>query len=362
MNKVQSLSEAIKVDLDFGVQGRFRMDAINTTTGVTRELAPWQDNLITDIGLNTMGGWNYRDMPSDPGSNYDSTGATEYVWVGSGATPPQFSDTAPAQFVKATRQVIATSVVQSGPSDTVHFTGGRKVFQFAAGEATGTLAEVGLSNGRHTNITGTYKLYMFSRALIKNANGDPITVTVLADEILQVTYEHRMYLDSADPKIVTLMDGDTAHEFKMYPYGFGAGTAYRWIDGSYFGYSTRFSSSSYGADIFMQKNDSTPLSQAVPTPTQQISAMYVFMNGDQLSSTGKSQSHPIAVWGERTRKYLLTLGVNTSPQNIRNIGGFTSSGTDTGFQYLGYINPVIHKAFDETLTFEFTTTWGRYTP
>lgn len=361
MNEVQPIDEAIKIHLHYGVRGRFKMDAIKPD-GTIRELAPWQDNLITDVGLNSMGGWQYRDMPSDPGSNYISDGTTEFCWVGSGSTPPQVTDTAPVQYVKHTRTMSGTSGVRSSPGDARHYTGGIRIFQFNAGEATGVLAEVGLSNGRHVNPTATYKLWMFSRALIKNANGDPITVTVLPDEILQVTYETRMYLDTNEPKRVTLMDGTSAHEFVMYPYNFGRSDTYRWIDGSYIGYSTRFSGNSYGPGIFLQKNDSTPLSQAVPAPDQVISALYAFMNGDQLSSTGITYVNGPAIWGERTRKYTCVLGVNTNPRNVRNIGGFSNAGNDAGFNYLGYINPVLHKAFDETLSFEFTTTWGRYTP
>lgn len=357
----QSIDDVIKIEENIGVQGRFKIEAIRPD-GTVRELAPWQDNLITDIGLNTMGGWQYRDMPADPGSNYVSDDATRYCWVGSGSTPPQFTDTAPAQFVRATSNVISTAVSRSQPTDTVHYTGGKRVFQFNVGEATGNLTEVGLSNGRHTNITGTYKLYMFSRALIKNANGDPITVTVLADEILQITYEHRIYLASNDPVIVNLVDGANTHELKMYPFGFGRSNTYRWLTGGYIGYETCWSTNSYGMGVMLQKNDATPLSQRVPGVTEEVSTMYIFMNGDQLSSAGISYNNPTAVWGERTRKYLCTLGVNTSPQNVRNIGGFFNNGNEIGHQWLGYINPVIHKAFDETLRFEFTTTWGRYTP
>lgn len=359
--KKQPLSEAIKINVDFGVQGRFMMEAIKPD-GTVRELAPWQDNLITDTGLASMGGWQYRDAPSDPGSNYVSSGTTEYCWVGSGSTPPAFTDTAPANYVANTNTQIDTTAVRSNPGDAKHFTGARRIFQFAAGAAQGNLAEIGLSNGRHIGPTPTYKLWIFSRALIKNANGDPITVTVLPDEILQVTYEHRMYLDTTEPKTVTLLDGTTEHVFTMYPYGFGRSNTFRWINGSYQGYNTMFSGNSYGPSIVMQTNDSTPLNQRIPAPDEQVSNDASFMGGVSLSSTGKTYSAPVAPWGSNSRKYSLILGVNTSPQALRNIGGFSNAGNDAGFQWLGYINPVIHKAFDETLTFEFTVTWGRYVP
>lgn len=360
--ETQQLSEGIKVALDMGVQGRFKMEAIKVSDGSVRELAPWQDNLITDTGLNSMGGWQYRDMPSDPGSNYVSQGTTEYCWVGSGSTPPAFTDTAPAAYVKHSNTVINTTTVRSNPGDARHFTGARRVFQFAVGEAQGNLTEIGLSNGRHVNPTATYKLWIFSRALIKNANGDPITVTVLPDEILQVTYEHRIYLDSAAPKTVTLMDGANSHTLVMYPYGFGRSDTFRWISADYSGYGTRFSGGSYGADWIYQLNDSTPLNQKIPAVDEDVPTPYIYMGGQGVSSTGRTVSSPPALWGSLSRPQVSTLGVNTNPQTIRNIGGFANAGNDLGFRWLGYINPVLHKAFDETLSIEFTVTWGRYTP
>jgi hypothetical protein len=65
----------------------------------------------------------------------------------------------------------------------------RMRFRFNAGTATGNLSEVGV--GWNTGL--------FSRALIKDSNGDPTTITVLSNEYLDVTYELRLYppLDDA---------------------------------------------------------------------------------------------------------------------------------------------------------------------
>ena len=151
------------------VAGRFRLTATRPD-GTVRVLADWFDNLITDGGLNRLG-----------------TGAVaEKCRVGSGNTTPANGDTA--------------LVTQVAEADIYSFTDGydsvgnlygyrRNVYRFSTGSAAGNLSEVGV---------GWAGGALFSRALIKDGGGAPTTITVLADEILDVVYELRIYRPSAD--------------------------------------------------------------------------------------------------------------------------------------------------------------------
>lgn len=71
-------------------------------------------------------------------------------------------------------------------------------YEFAVGAAAGNLAEVGVGRATTGNV-------LFCRALIVDGGGVPITITVLSDEILQVTYSLRCYPVEADtPAVVTI--------------------------------------------------------------------------------------------------------------------------------------------------------------
>lgn len=64
------------------------------------------------------------------------------------------------------------------------------VKRFAIGQAAGNLAEVGFGNGWGSAV-------LFSRALIRDAQGNPTTLTVLLNESLDVIYKVRIYMPNA---------------------------------------------------------------------------------------------------------------------------------------------------------------------
>lgn len=137
-------------------------------------LADWFSNVITDNGLNAMG---TVYLPS----------LFTYCKVGTGTTPPTTADTAMQAFIGATStiQVSLGQVLVIGPPRYATLSITKR---FAAGVATGNLNEVGM--GQSSGNTGT----LYSRALIVDGAGNPTTVTVLADEVLDVSYELRSYL------------------------------------------------------------------------------------------------------------------------------------------------------------------------
>lgn len=147
-------------------------------------------NLITNSGLNLIG----RSYSTGNHSLFSVCS------VGSGNTTPQFTDT--DLVLPVARKNINTGVDSrvfveevAGPPAVPAYWRYIKTYSFLAGEATGNLSEI--SVGQKYQDGGTDFYVAFSRALILDGAGTPTTVTVLADEILEVTYELRCYIDKA---------------------------------------------------------------------------------------------------------------------------------------------------------------------
>ena len=147
--------------------GYYKIEAVKAD-GSRRILADWFPNLILDAGLNRMGSaGDYLD----------------FCQVGSGSTAPANSQTSLVSRVAGTNSVVADTFANSGAAP--YFARRTIIFRFGAGVATGVLSEVGVGWASTGNL--------YSRALILDALGSPTTITVLADESLDVTYELRMY-------------------------------------------------------------------------------------------------------------------------------------------------------------------------
>ena len=135
------------------------------------EPVPTFPNLITNGGLERMG---------------NSSGWMSRTYVGSGSATPNFNDSAMNNLVAITTidQASAGGTQSTAP----YYTWARITRRFAAGAAAGNLSEVGVgwSDG------------LFSRALIVDAGGNPTTITVGADQFLDVTYEFRFYPKATD--------------------------------------------------------------------------------------------------------------------------------------------------------------------
>lgn len=175
----------MNVEINTKLSGRykiqkFKVDGDGNCIESTGELvADWFENTIVDDGLNWIG------------VNGTSPINTVLVQcrVGGGNTTPTESDTTLVSQIGTTTTVTSTTNGTSGSSPYYGYV--RKTFRFGVGAAAGNLTEVGIFGHTGNNT-------MFSRSLIKNGSGDPITITVLSDEILDVTYEVRIYAPETD--------------------------------------------------------------------------------------------------------------------------------------------------------------------
>lgn len=150
------------ITINSKLSGRFRLRATSVETGKQRLLSDWFDNLILDQGLEYPGNTD----------NY-----LAFCQVGTSSTPPQVTDSALGAYVAS------QGTTGSNPSAQISAPYyGSKVFQysFAVGAAQGNISEAGVGIQAATG-------GLFSRVVL------PQTVTVLANEILDVDYELRIY-------------------------------------------------------------------------------------------------------------------------------------------------------------------------
>lgn len=147
------------------------------TNELIQEVGPF-DNLITDQGLNRVG--------TDVFGNR--------LFIGTGTAPPAVTNTQLGTYLNYTSTYAPggawnSAILQGGSPD--YWVQGTGTWRFAAGAATGTLTEVGI--GWFTSGTLPANHRVSSRALIVDSGGSPISITVLADEYLDVTYSLRYY-------------------------------------------------------------------------------------------------------------------------------------------------------------------------
>jgi len=161
------------INLKHRLAGRFRIEAAvldDDGNEISRRVAAdWFDNLILNQGLDQYG---------------TLSTFLNACQVGTGSTAPAVGQTGLANRIAGVAARLSTDT--GAQSSAPYFAWSRRVFRFATGVAEGTLAEVGVG----TSATGNN---LFSRALIQDSGGNPITITVLSTETLDVIYELRFY-------------------------------------------------------------------------------------------------------------------------------------------------------------------------
>lgn len=295
------------------VRGYFKLTAIRPD-GRKRPLTGWFPNLITDVGLNRIGQGTYLNA----------------CHVGTNNTTPAVGDTGLAGFVAGTSTIQASATgAQSTAPYYGYFT---KTFRFAQGAAAGNLAEVGIATAR-TNGGSTI---MFSRALILDELGDPTTVTVLSDEVLDVTYQLRLYPPLTDVLQTITIEGSGYHDTVTRA---SQVTSSNW--GAYLGAVATFNPNA--------PSNITVYNGAIGTILQAPSG-----------SSAQANSYDLA-YGNNN---LYRDGGVSYGLNVANLsGGIRSARFTTSLGlYQTEFDPVIPKTSTKTLSLLFRVAWGRYVP
>lgn len=330
-------------EMILGYAGRFRLDKRKVLgenpdgtliLGEPEEVLPWFDNLITDAGLD--------GMMSEARYNYLTA-----CRIGTGNTPPANGDT------QLTAQVGSTTDRQSivdnyGPSNAYFFT--RVVNRFAAGTIHNkNLAEIGMGLNASSAL--------FSKALLRDTSGNPTTITLRADEILDVTYELRLYMTPAEVSGQFTINGvDTT--VRVFPTGWGS-TANNepWSPSGITLGRNLFMNSQYSAETNLGLYETNTTTVASPAGT--------FTAPNSVRNTTPNAYVPGSF--TRTITFDVPMAAGNFPSGIGSIRFNRNISTqDIGFAGVGQFcmtfNPKIAKTNQMTAKFTVGLTVARYVP
>jgi len=271
-------------------------------------------NLVLDAGLNRMSVGSWADR----------------CCVGSGNSTPSVTQVALQSFIASTTtyNISDSGLVTTSPC----YLWARRTWRFAVGVATGNISEVGL---------GWSNTNLWNRALVKDINGNPTTITVLSDEYLDVVSEIRVYPAESISGSFNLLDKTgaliSAHTYTGKPYL----SAASWITSE-----VKMNDSSSPSPNYVFSGD------IGATVTSQPSGSY-----QRPMTSNIVSSHPTA----RSAKSVITF--SPSEANFAHksfLIANTLLGSYNGFQI--QINPTITKNANQTLKYPFTLNWDRYTP
>lgn len=336
---VNKLSAAVAdtVNLHASAAGRFKIEAFRADAngdeieGSRRVAAPWFDNLIVNVGLDKLAT-----------ANANPQNIISECRVGSGSTAPAFTDTALVSQVAVSTTVVAGSLVSGVQSTTPYFGWFRKTFRFAAGVATGNLSEVAMARAGDG---------LFSRALIVDSGGAPTTITVLADESLDVTYELRLYPPLTDVPWSATISGvaysgvvraDSAGNSAAYNAG-GPNWNMGGPAGTGKGAILLFST---GIQVY---NGSIGAVTGAPTGT--------VVNVDTTVASAVTAGSYTAGSFTQTYALLFDLTVGNVAGGISALRVVTTLG-----RYQLSVSPPLPKDATKRLTLNVSMTWGRFTP
>lgn len=299
------------------VSGRYQITA-SKLDGRSRVLADWFENLILDAGLVELG---YRQCAT-------------VCSVGTGNSEPVVTQTALDSLLASTSTV--NSQVPNIASTPPYYGFNRKTFRFPLGGVVGTIAEVGVGWG-----TG-----LLSRSLIKDSNGAPTTITLLPDEVLDVTYELRLYAPTVD-RVESLVINGTTHTVTTRAIGvtdlFWSGY---YLDG-YIGGQVKATREYFG--YFNASYGLVPVTSSL-IPGNSEGAFAILTSG--LFNDGYT--------GNKTVTGGQVLGLNDA--NLTGGIGRVEVRTVNLGVYQMHFSPAIPKTPSHTLRLNIAVSWDRHTP
>lgn len=296
--------------MHMGMSGRYRVQVRDAETHEVVKDSGWFSNLILDSGLEALG--------TAPGH------VLRYCRVGTGNTAPAVTQTALVNQLASTATQAVSDTVGAATS-APYYWWTRIVFRFAAGAATGNVAEIGIGWAA----TGDT---LFSRSLVKDANGDPTTITVLATEYLDVTYEVRVYPDTTvSTQTVTIGGVSTVVEHSCH--NVATGGSFEW---------SSFGQGQYG-----------PARTYSNAPTT-FGAITDAGTGSFYSTGAPAVPAPYSS-GTRQRQVTATIAPGSA-----NSGAIEAvRGTLLGVPVKTRFQPGIAKDNTKQLTFTYQVSWGR---
>lgn len=317
-----------------GLSGAFTNIEALAGDGSVRRRIKGPKNLITDIGLQRLGG---RTGP-----------IYSFCRVGTGNSVPQPSDRQLDNQIGSAGSGVATATEGTNLAEGYKWL--RITWTFPLGAVVGNVSEIG------TGWTASGET-LFSRALVKDEAGNPTAITVLEDEQLRVTWEHRRYWNSEIESGVVANEGNKGgtYSWQILPrnpadWEFGTNSANRVGGGGI------NSLQDYGSTI---KSTTT----AVSGVTALGALDEDLIGGSPVSPAGSAAGTFSGV--EMTIRFAFTVsqGLNSAGINGFNFGVTKTSGSSGRaffFQYKALIDPIIFKTDEDFLELDFVVSWGRH--
>jgi hypothetical protein len=306
------------------VSGRYQITA-HKLDGRSRVLADWFDNLILDNGLVELG----------------ARSVVTTCAVGTGNSTPAATQTTLDAVLTSTTTINSTNY---GAASTAPYYGWcQRTYRFSVGQAAGTLTEVGVGWSGST---------LFSRSLIKDSGGAPTEITVLADEVLDVTYELRLYVPATDSVTQVVINGVT---HTVTTRAFNAAGLNGW---AYASTPTNL----IGERVYLKPS---PLGSWATYPAAvQLGA--ITTSGLNVPLLSQFFGNASSVWvdtpyaGNMTSMQGVIMGLNDS-NDVSGIGGMMLATSMLGSYQIKF-DPPIPKTASHTLRLNFSASWTRYTP
>lgn len=179
-----------EVNHHIGLEGIVHFKFTNSKTGEVRE-------------------YEFKNLVLNSGIDRYMTGSYSFISgciLGSSSVPPVATDTTITSILGTSTTYQTGGAGESNTTTLPYYTSYYWTYRFIEGVATGNIAQVAMAYGDVYAASNTYT-GLFSKALVKDGNGTPITITKLADEVLDVTYTLRIYTPSADVIGTTTISG-----------------------------------------------------------------------------------------------------------------------------------------------------------
>ena len=168
-----------EVNQHIGLEGIFNFKLTNTKTGEVREYE--FKNLILNSGLDRVA----------------TGGLVAGCVLGSASSTPVATDTTISGILGTSTSLNASGTSTANTTTPPYWSSYYWTYRFLEGKATGNISQVAMAYGTVEATTNAYS-GLFSLALVKDSGGTPITITKLADEVLDVTYTLQLYCPAAD--------------------------------------------------------------------------------------------------------------------------------------------------------------------
>lgn len=266
-----------------------------------------------------------------------SAGLTQYCQVGTGTTAPTTTDSTLESFLAETLED-GPNNFQTGFNDSVSppYHWFQRSVEFPQGTATGNLTEVGFFDDDEASGP-----IMFCRQLFKDQQGDPTTITVLSDEILQVLIEVRKFASDLTDQTGQITISGSTYDLILRPHDYTS-NANTW--GS-------FNSRDFVGTLTPNRFGLATDSDLVPKENQQ--------------STG-STPNSLTQRSYTTGDFYRDTEIVFDPQTANFAGGIRTVTFGSGDEvddapWQIQFDPAIPKTDTERLVLEFRLIWGRKT-